>query len=225
MTIQETRWQWLRSRVEGKSVLDVGPAELVGTINADKLAHWLHGRIAEVAERVVGLEAAADQVEALRELGYDIRHGDAESFDLGERFDVVFAGELIEHLSNPGRFLACARRHLAAGGRLLLTTPNRFGVLAIYRVLRSGEVPRYRKPLARHVAYFDSDALTSLLERCGFGDVEVGYVRWVGRPSERLTSRLLTGLARRFRPAMSPVLVASAVPGPSEPPPAAAAPA
>lgn len=224
MTVHESRWRWLRPQVEGRRVLDVGPAELVGTINAEKRAQWLHGRIAEVAESVVGLEAAADQVEALRELGCDIRQGDAESFDLDQRFDVVFAGELIEHLSNPGRFLACARRHLAVDGRLLLTTPNRFSILAFYRLLRFGEVPRYRKPLARHVAYFDSDALTSLLERCGFVDVRIGYVRWVGRPSRRLTSRLLTSLAKRLRPAMLPVLVASAAPSAEPGEPAAAQP-
>lgn len=204
------RWEFVRPLVEGRRVLDVGPAELVGTVNRHKMDRWLHGRIAGVASQVVGLEREPEQVEALCELGYDIRLGDAEAFALDERFDVVFAGELIEHLTNPGRFLECARDHLEEGGRLVLTTPNRFSILAFYRLLRTGEVPRYEKELAPHVAYFDSDALSSLLGRHGYSEIEIGYVRWVGPPSRGPASRLLTSLAARFRPAMLPTLVATA---------------
>lgn len=209
--VYETRWQFLRPHVEGRTVLDVGPAELVGTLNRHKMDRWLHARITAVAERTVGLESAPDQVRALRELGFDIRQGDAETFDLGERFEVVFAGELIEHLSNPGSFLQRAREHLVAGGKLVLTTPNRYSILAFSRVLRTGRVPSYAKPIAAHVLYFDADALSSLLVRHGFREVTVEYARWVGAPSRRPASRLLSAFASRFRAPLSSTLVASAV--------------
>ena len=114
--IYETRWQFVEPAVTGRSVLDIGPAEMVGTVNRAKHDRWLHGRVALAASRLVGIDHSKDQVAVLQRLGYDIRRGDAEDFDLGERFEVVLAGEVIEHLSNPGRFLDCAREHLVDEG-------------------------------------------------------------------------------------------------------------
>jgi len=53
--------------------------------------------------------------------------GDAR--DLAEvvgdrRFDAVLAGEVIEHLEDPYRFLRSCREVLRPGGRLILSTPN-----------------------------------------------------------------------------------------------------
>jgi SAM-dependent methyltransferase len=208
--IYASRWEFLEPRIRDRSVLDVGPAELVGTVNREKMDHWLHGRMSQAARRLVGLEANGEQIAPLRALGFDLRLGDAETFALGDRFDVVVAGELIEHLSNPGLFLDRVREHLAPAGRLLLTTPNRFSILANYRLLRTGRVPRYEKDLAKHVAYFDSDALSSLLERHGFRVEEIAYCQWVGKPSAGRLARGLVRWASRFRPATLPTLMMAA---------------
>lgn len=208
--IYRNRIDFLLPRVTGKSTLELGPAELVGTVNSEKRDRWPHGRMAEVAARLVGIEQSAEQAESLRGAGYDIRIGDAQEFDVGERFEVVVAGELIEHLSRPGDFLDRAREHLVTGGRLLLTTPNRFSLLAFYRVARTGRVPRYDKPMAKHVCYFDEDALHSLLERHGFADIRVGYCRWVGAPSRSVLARAAIALAARIRPALLPTLLIDA---------------
>ncbi len=45
-------------------------------------------------------------------------------------FDVVYAGEIIEHLPDPGSALREWRRVLAPGGTLILSTPNRDRLLA-----------------------------------------------------------------------------------------------
>ncbi len=208
--IYASRWEFIAPRISARRVLDIGPAELVGTTNRAKLEDWLHGRMSGVTRSLVGLEASTEQVAALAELGYDIRHGDAETFELDETFETIVAGELIEHLSNPGRFLDRALGHLGPGGTLLLTTPNRFSVLANYRVLRTGEIPRYEKDLAKHVAYFDRDALGSLLERHGFEVEEVAYCRWVGQPSRSWIARRLVAWAARWRPVMLPTLMIAA---------------
>jgi SAM-dependent methyltransferase len=217
MDVFTYRWDFLRPLVEGKSVLDVGPAELVGTVNKKKRERWIHGQMAEVATRLVGIEASEEQVQALRTEGFDIRLGDAETFDLGEEFDVIVAGELIEHLSNPGVFLERARRHLRPGGVLALTTPNRYGALSILAVLRTGEHPRYLKPLAKHVVYFDSDSLSSLLERHGFGNVDVSYCRWVGAESSSWARRRFVDVVSRLRPTMLSTMLVTARPVQAEP--------
>lgn len=212
MEVFTHRWDFMRLLVEGKDVLDIGPAELVGTVNEQKRERWLHGRIAEVARRLVSIEASEEQVEVFRAEGFDMRLGNAETFDLGETFDVIVAGELIEHLSNPGMFLERVRRHLRPGGVLALTTPNRYGAQSIFAVLRTGVHPPYRKPLAKHVVYFDSDSLSALLERHGFGNVVVSYCKWVGAESSSWPRRRFVDVISRFRPTMLSTMMATATP-------------
>ena len=82
----------------------------------------------------------------------------------GKKFDVIFAGDLIEHLPNPGLFLDTCKMHLAAGGRLLFTTPNTFN---IYNLM--GKLTR-REPITNsdHVCYFNETTLRTLLKKCGW---------------------------------------------------------
>ena len=201
----ETRWDFFKPYVEDKIVLDIGPAELVGTINYHKMPRWIHGKITKVAKQVLGMELNLEQVQALNEQGYHIVQGNAEDFTLDRKFDVIVAGDLIEHLSNPGKFLDCAKSHLAEGGKLLITTPNRYNILTLYTVFRTGIVPQYHKPIAKHVMYFDSDALTSLLHRHGFS-AETHYCKWVGKPREGRRSKLLVNAAFKYRRVLLPVL-------------------
>jgi SAM-dependent methyltransferase len=206
--VYENRWDFVRPYVENKRVLDIGPAELVGTINREKFDRWIHGKIAKSASSLTGLEKNPEQVQALAEMGYNISEGDAEAFTLDKEFDVVFAGELIEHLSNPGRFLECVKNHLGNGGKVVLTTPNRFSILSFFQVIRTGHVPAYRKPIAKHVLFFDEDSVRSLLERHGFHRVWIGYCQWVGLPDKNWIVKLLINMASRYRPTLLPVLLA-----------------
>jgi len=56
--------------------------------------------------------------------GFNVVVGDAETLDMDGKYDYVVAGELIEHLLNPGAFLAAAKGWIAEGGTLIITTPN-----------------------------------------------------------------------------------------------------
>src|SRR5207249_3561087 len=93
----------------------------------------------------------------------------AEEFQLTERFDTIVAGELIEHLANPGRFLDCARQHLADGGRVVLSTPYPFSLhymlYAFYKYPKTCQNPE-------HACWFCPQTMKVLGERHGF------RVRW-----------------------------------------------
>ncbi len=149
----------------GRNVLDIGAAS--GLNRPD----WVHAGIARVASRVVGIDIDADKVAAARARGYDLRKVNAEGFDLGESFDVVFAGELIEHLADFSSFLRCAKAHLKPAGRLVLTTPNAFALSNF--IYRWGGKARIHQ---EHTCWFCEDTLTTLLRREGFAVETLSYL-------------------------------------------------
>jgi SAM-dependent methyltransferase len=53
-----------------------------------------------------------------------IIRGDAQDFTTDEKYDLIFAGEIIEHLYNPDGLIASCLLALRPGGHLVLTTPN-----------------------------------------------------------------------------------------------------
>ena len=124
------------------------------------------------ASEVVGVEVDAATVAALRSKGFVVEHADAESLDLGRTFDVVFAGELVEHLSNFDGFFATAHRHLGEDGRLVLTTPNVFSLANIVYRMTPGAVRTNRD----HTCWFCADTISTLLRRHGF-EPDVSYIR------------------------------------------------
>jgi SAM-dependent methyltransferase len=159
------RWAAIQPHVTGRSVLDLGCA------TGHWRDEWMHARIAKVATELVGVDVDAEMCAAVRAKGFDIVQGDAEDFDLGRTFDVVVAGELIEHLGNVGGMITSVKRHLAPGGSFVLTTPNPFASSNfVYRLGRSPV--RINKD---HTCWFCEDTLRQLFDRYDL-DVEVRYL-------------------------------------------------
>ncbi|MDQ6822330.1 MAG: methyltransferase domain-containing protein, partial [Actinomycetota bacterium] len=102
-------------------------------------------------------------------------------------FEVVWASEVIEHVADTARWLSEARRVLAPGGRLLVTTPSH-GRL---RVMVGG-IERFSEPLGDHLHLYTRSSLRTLLEEFGFPDVEI---RTAGGPPG--IRRLLLAVAAR----------------------------
>lgn len=82
--------------------------------------------------RVVGIDATAKLVEvarmhaALVGIDIDYRHALAEDLaSVGERFDVILNTEVIEHVANVERFVACCCQMLRPGGLMIVATLNR----------------------------------------------------------------------------------------------------
>jgi len=148
--------------VKGPSVLDVGCTGHAVDIGSPS---WLHGRLREQFPSVVGLDISAENVDALRRHGFTNLHvQSAESFELGEKFDTIAAGELIEHLANPGLFLQQARTHLKPDGKIVLTTPNPFSLFDImYALLKFPKT--CQNP--QHTCWFCPQTMRELVGRSG----------------------------------------------------------
>lgn len=103
----------------GKRALDVG-------CGAGLLAEPL----ARLGAEVTGVDAAEETVAVARAhaagagLAIDYRQGELASLGLGQ-FDLVTAMEVIEHVADKRVFLIELARHLAPGGLMVLSTPNR----------------------------------------------------------------------------------------------------
>jgi 2-polyprenyl-3-methyl-5-hydroxy-6-metoxy-1,4-benzoquinol methylase len=160
------RFEQLRPYFVDHSVLDIGCAS--GWQDPD----WFHGLIESVSAETVGIDVDADAVASMRAAGHDVVLADAQSVDLGRTFDVVHAGELIEHLDNPSGFLAGVRRHMRPDSVLLLTTPNAFRFTNFLYRLGTSRAKVNRD----HTCWYCEDTLTWLLERNGFSVVESRYL-------------------------------------------------
>lgn len=133
---------------------------------------WLHGFLRDRCARVLGVDYLGESVERMQQDGFEAVCADVQQMDLGERFDVVVAGDIVEHLDNVGLFLDRSRAHLADGGLLLLTTPNPVNYTRWVRLLVKGSAGGN----AEHTCWFTAKLLRQLAERHGLAVVEEAYV-------------------------------------------------
>ncbi len=149
---------------EGKNrLLDVGCA-------TGALLEKLRGRGWDVS----GIEISTPQAEYARlQRKLDIIDVPLEKAGFAsERFNVVLASHVIEHLNDPGSFVRKVHRVLCPEGYFLVTTPNIGGFQS--RILRG----RWRSAIFDHLYLFSKKTLGRLLEDAGF-TVE-GIITWGG---------------------------------------------
>ena len=146
--------QWAR----GKSVLDIG---IVGqSLQYWTSPAWLHRYIHEAASSCIGIDTNEQGVKLLRERGYDAQLIDATSkVFLGKTFDVIVAGEFLEHISQFEDFFCFCSRHANNQTHLLLSSPNPHYIEHICRILGKGMFLSN----AEHVAWISP---THILELC-----------------------------------------------------------
>jgi len=142
----------------------------------------------------LGIDIVPDEIERRRREGYNAVVADAQTFDLGRTFDVIVAADLIEHLANPGAFLARAREHLKPGGLLAIVTPN---ALSLNNALKSLAGLRVRVN-PEHTCWYDRTTLRQLLARFGFAPVEEYWQDYQAHPLTALALRFRKNLAAHF---------------------------
>jgi 2-polyprenyl-3-methyl-5-hydroxy-6-metoxy-1,4-benzoquinol methylase len=120
------RGEFIVGRSRGLRVLDIGC--VAHDVERMKSSQWLHGRVAAVAATCLGVDVLDEGVAHMKQLGYDaISHDLTEGpGPVAERgpFDVIVAGELIEHVPAMGMLFQAASELLADEGQLIVTTPN-----------------------------------------------------------------------------------------------------
>lgn len=116
-----------------------------------------------------GLDVAPNAIQHVRELGFEVFHGELLDARLpSEHFDVITAAELLEHLPDPRAELKEIARLLRPGGLFWTTTPHARGLAA--RVL--GLKWRCISP-PEHLQLFSVQGLKSLMLDVGFREIRL----------------------------------------------------
>lgn len=161
------RLDFIADSCAGKIVLDIGCFDETALVKRET-RHWLHGRLAATAKQVVGIDNSSKiPAHGLRTgANSAIYRGDGvhvdESLTGGCDYDVIVAGEFIEHIENPLEFLRDMKARFA-GRELIISTPN--GVAFANTLLGSiGREVQHHD----HLYNFTFKILNTLCLRSGF---------------------------------------------------------
>jgi SAM-dependent methyltransferase len=129
---------------------------------------------------------------------------EADAFP-AESFDIVAMIQVLEHLPNPRDVLAAARKHLCAGGVLVVEVPSiRAPHFLLYRATGLKRVVLdHRGIITSHFGYYEPHTLRRLVVSCGFTKLCIVTGRWavkykgvkgaIGRVADPVLDRLEIG--------------------------------
>ena len=208
------RVEFIKNICKGKKVLHLGCTSYPFTTQMIELGEHLHLHLKDSTKELYGLDFDQEGIDILTEKGIEnLYRGDLEKLEevqLDEKFDVIIAGEMIEHLNNPGLFLKGIRRFMNPDSKLVITTINAYcgQRYAFYFLLgKKG----FNEPVhPDHVAYYSYSTLNLLLKRhelnveeflfYDLGDEHKKYGKWY--------FNLINYLAVKFTPQFADGLIA-----------------
>ena len=155
---------YLCQLVDGKSILDIGVVE--HTREAVESPQWLHGNLRRHAAQCLGVDVLEEEVRYLQTKGYKVICADVTKTPIAEKFDVIIAGEVLEHRDATGIFMKNCAAMLNFGGRLVITAPNPWYANVMVKNLFGSSV---FVDSADHVGWYDASTLYELGQRHGLG--------------------------------------------------------
>lgn len=137
--------------------------------------------IASQGHQVTGIEVSSSGINHAQQNFPECDFIQASIYDLPyaklqDKFDVVIAVEVIEHLLYPRELLRAAKRCLKPSGQLILTTPYN-GYLKNLAIALLNKTDQHHTVLwdGGHVKFFSVKTLTTLLEREGYTEIDFKF--------------------------------------------------
>lgn len=163
-----------------KIIKSLQPGRLldIGCSNGFWASYWT-----DLGWKCSGVDIDKEHVEIARQRGIDAKHCDLNSAPLpfeDQSFDLIFAGEVIEHLIDTDGFIRELQRCVRPGGFVLITTPNLVSFENRVRILL-GVYPiwvNYNLAGSGHVRAYTPRILKKQLREHGF-QVVVHKGNWV----------------------------------------------
>jgi 2-polyprenyl-3-methyl-5-hydroxy-6-metoxy-1,4-benzoquinol methylase len=208
------RVEYLKQLCKGKKVLHLGCTNYPYTEQSLEHNSLLHLELKEISSELWGFDFDQRGLDILVSQGIKNLHladlEKLENVNLDQTFDVIIAGEMIEHLSNPGLFLNGIKRFMNQNTNLVITTINAYSGMryAIYalRGKRGLNEPVHQD----HVAYYSYSTLKLIVQRA---ELEVGKFSFYDlgpehRPHSKWYWNLANDLSVKFSPQMSDGIIA-----------------
>ncbi len=125
---------------------------------------------------IVAIEPSVGMAKICRDKGLQVLQSTLEEVASAEKFNLLTAFELFEHLHDPIPFVEKVRDLLNPGGYLFLTTLNGLGfdIQILWERAKSVSPPH-------HLNFFNPGSIRRLLERVGFDIIEIstpGQLDW-----------------------------------------------
>ena len=164
------RVEFIKQICKGKKVLHLGCTNYPYTHEAIENEMLLHFELQEICGEVYGFDFDQAGIDILeKERGSkNLFRADLERLDeveLDEKFGVIIAGEIIEHLNNPGLFLSGIKRFMDENTDLVITTVNAYCAMRFWIYGLRGKGGDNEPVHPDHVAYYSYSTLKLLLER------------------------------------------------------------
>ena len=127
---------------------------------------------------VTGIDPAPESIAAAKAhaagqgLAIDYRAGSVDQLGAG-RFDLVVSMEVVEHVSDPGAFVAALAGAVADDGLMILSTPNRTALSRLAMITLAeglGQIPKGTHDWDR---FLTPEELTALVEAAGMKVTDV----------------------------------------------------
>jgi 2-polyprenyl-3-methyl-5-hydroxy-6-metoxy-1,4-benzoquinol methylase len=207
------RLGYLVNLCRGRRVLHLGCCDHPPLIPAKfKEGTWLHEQLTRASAECLGLDIDSEAVEFVkRETGFDnvwvadLAQAAPESVVRAPVWDLLVAGEIVEHLDNPVDFLSRVNRNLRSHCReILITVPNAFSLQNFGGALRHEE-----KINSDHRFWFTPYTLAKILTRSGYQPAAFEYVSHGRLVPGGIRSWLRYWILRRY-PSLRQTLVMSA---------------
>ncbi len=163
------RVEYIQKACAGKKVLHLGCTDYPFTQTMIENEMLLHHKLQKTARELYGFDFDQNGIDVLSAAGvenlYRANLEKLEEVDLNETFDVIVAGEMIEHLSNPGLFLKGIQRFMSPTTNLLITTINAYCGMRMWTYGLRGQGGLHEPVHPDHVAYYSYSTLKVLIER------------------------------------------------------------
>ena len=166
--------EWIPLFCAGKNVLNLGAAGHPCTEFSATHGRHLHLILSKVAKTISGIDLDRESLDYLtaKHNAIGLVCGNAErllEYFPEKSFDVVVAGDVIEHVNNMGLLMESSASVLRDGGTMIVTVPNTYGIKRIiaFLLLRT----EFCHP--DHVCYYSPMNFVQIASRFGFEIVEM----------------------------------------------------
>jgi len=163
-----SKFDRINQLITNKDVLDCGcvGSEIQNYGEYERTSLATHQKYARY---ILGVDIWKEEIEKRQVMGLNVICANVENMELYRTFDAITAGDLIEHLANPGLFLEKPNKHLKSGGVLYICTPNPCSLNNLARAALGARINVHPE----HCTWYDFNTLKQLLSRNGFGIKEM----------------------------------------------------